>query len=60
MWCHERLFTAEEHKKKRSYHEGFYIFGGMNNKGQILNDLWLVQPLYSYNKKVMSSFNHAY
>ena len=60
MWSKERVFSHEEHAKQKSYHEGIYIFGGMNNKGHILNDLWLVQPLHSSNKRVMSSYNHEY
>ena len=44
MWMKERQFTKEEVHKQKDFCEGFYMFGGMNNSNECLNDLWLIKP----------------
>ena len=60
MWAEGRQFTAEDQEKNKHYQEGFYIFGGVDSKGQILNDLWLVKPIYSANSKQISATTYEY
>jgi len=38
----------------KSYPQGFYLFGGIDQHGTMHNDLWLIQPDYSFNSKMMS------
>jgi hypothetical protein len=38
-----------------NFDEGFYLFGGMNDKGELKNDLWLIEPYISENEKMLSS-----
>jgi len=46
MWIEERYDI--------SYKEGFYMFGGQDERDVLKNDLWLAQPDYEYNKEVLS------
>ena len=32
------------------YKQGFYIFGGVDERAVLHNDLWLIEPDYEYNK----------
>ena len=52
MWVQER--------DSLSYKEGFYIFGGMDQRDQPYNDLWLLQPDYDYNKKVIALDDYSF
>jgi len=45
MWREERHGLG--------YREGFYIFGGMNERSVVLNDLWIAVPDYEYNKDML-------
>ena len=37
-----------------SYQEGFYLFGGIDEKNVLHNDLWLIRPDYYYNRDLLS------
>ena len=37
-----------------------YLFGGMDQKGHLKNDLWLIEPYYPENDKVLSSISYEY
>lgn len=41
-------------RRDLQYKEGFYIFGGQNERDVLQNDLWLAQPDHEYNKEVLS------
>lgn len=34
--------------------KGFYIFGGKNQNGKIMNDLWFIKPIFDQNVKLLS------
>ena len=42
MWLHKR--------KDIEYEEGFYIFGGKDERSVYQNDLWVATPDYEYNR----------
>lgn len=42
------------------YQEGFYIFGGMDERGVLHNDLWLAVPDYDYNRYMIAAVDHDY
>jgi len=42
MWVKRRVFSHEENLKGLSFQEGFYLFGGVDQKGHTHNDLWLI------------------
>ncbi len=54
MWLKKRIFSHEENLKGLSYQEGFYLFGGVDQKGHTHNDLWLIQPHYEENELVLN------
>ena len=60
MWAEGRQFTNEEKSRNKAYQEGFYIFGGVDSRGQTLNDLWLVKPIYTANSKQISPSTYEY
>lgn len=44
--------------------EGYYMFGGVDQKGNVSNDLWIISPCYEENEIVlnrssMEYFTHA-
>lgn len=44
-------------REKRSdlgYKEGFYLFGGMDERSVFHNDLWLIAPDYDYNRDMVA------
>lgn len=41
-------------KRKLPYKEGFYIFGGLDERSVLHNDFWLVTPDYNNNKFVIA------
>lgn len=46
MWRDERLGLG--------FREGFYIFGGMDERSVFQNDLWLAVPDYEYNRDMLA------
>ena len=46
--CHksDNSFWTE----RSSREQGAYIFGGKNGKGDLVNDLWYIEPLYKHNR----------
>jgi hypothetical protein len=54
MWLKKRVFSNEDQAKGLSFEEGFYLFGGVDQKGQTYNDLWLIQPHIEENELVLS------
>lgn len=49
----ERVMWNEE-RKDLGYKEGFYIFGGLDQRMVAQNDLWFVYPDYEYNRQLLS------
>lgn len=47
-------------EKQTFIDEGFYIFGGKDTNGVLLNDLWLVQPSYKKNGHQISQKDYNY
>ncbi len=43
-----------ETRQNLEYHEGFYLFGGMDDRNVVHNDLWLIRPDYYFNKDALS------
>lgn len=43
-----KLFEAKQ-DNELPFYEGFYIFGGQDAKGKILNDIWIAQPDFEKN-----------
>lgn len=37
-----------------NYLEGFYLFGGMDEKNVLHNDLWLFRPDFYFNRDALS------
>ena len=60
MWVKERQFVKDEINKQKDYQEGFYMFGGVNNSGDKLNDLWLIKPSYSSNRRFINERDFSY
>ena len=55
MWMRKRVLASSEERDKHLYlNEGFYLFGGIDQKGNTMNDLWLIEPYYRDNEKVLS------
>lgn len=54
MWLKKREFSGEDKAKQVHFDEGFYLFGGMNDKGELKNDLWLIEPYLPENVKILS------
>lgn len=46
VWCRRRMDS--------DYEQGFYIFGGIDEREIYKNDLWLVAPDYDYNQTVIN------
>jgi hypothetical protein len=42
------------------YKEGFYIFGGEDERCVLQNDLWLATPQYEYNKHLIEKVNYEF
>ena len=40
--------------------QGIYLFGGQNEYGKMQNDLWLIEPLYQQNEKLLTSPNYEF
>ena len=40
--------------------QGIYMFGGQNVCGHVNNDLWLIEPLYNYNNRLLSSERYEF
>ena len=49
------LTPAEQLYNNQVQAEGFYIFGGQDQNGQLLNDLWLLEPDYAKNSECLTS-----
>jgi hypothetical protein len=49
MWLVERDYSRDDLEFPRNCPEGFYIFGGADEKGVVHNDLWLARPNYTLN-----------
>ena len=60
MWMKERQFTKEELHKQKDFCEGFYMFGGMNNSNECMNDLWLIKPACQSNKRFINERDFSY
>lgn len=43
-----------EPRQNLNYYEGFYLFGGMDDRNVVHNDLWLIRPDYYFNKDALS------
>ena len=37
-----------------NYLEGFYLFGGVDERNVVQNDLWLLRPDYYFNRDALS------
>jgi len=46
-----KLTPAQQLRRNQALVEGFYIFGGQGEDGEILNDLWLIEPDYAKNSE---------
>ena len=46
--------------QKTCHGQGLYIFGGQNSKGEVNNDLWYIEPLYTYNQRLLSGGKYEY
>ncbi len=49
LWIKKRQFTDEEREEGKALRQGMYIFGGVNQNGSLLNDLWILEPYYAEN-----------
>lgn len=58
MWIRDHEFTKEEITKGKDFSEGFYLFGGINSSGAVMNDLWLIKPDYQYNARRLFDNKH--
>lgn len=54
MWIKKREFSSQEKAEKKNLSEGFYLFGGVDPKGNLKNDIFLIEPFYFENQKVLS------
>ena len=45
------LTPAQQLRRNQALVEGFYIFGGKGEDGEILNDLWFIEPDYAKNSE---------
>lgn len=60
MFYKPREWSKEDKDDKTYFQEGFYIFGGMNQKGELKNDIWILQPYYHENKRALSDCTYEY
>lgn len=56
MWLREQRFKADD----TPFRQGYYVFGGVDQKGQVHNDLWLIEPHYEENEFALSRVTHEY
>jgi hypothetical protein len=60
MWMKRRAYSHEENLKGLSFQEGFYLFGGVDQKGHTHNDLWLIQPHIEENELLLHAFTFEF
>lgn len=60
MWLKEKPWTDDEKAHGLSFKEGYYMFGGMDDKGTILNDLYFISPSHLDNEKNLGQSSLEY
>ena len=61
MWVNKKPhFKEDEDQRYQNVDEGFFIFGGVDQKGIVRNDLWHIEPHYSENEKFVNTQNSEY
>eukprot|EP00347_Sterkiella_histriomuscorum_P014797 403359488 len=54
IWKQRRQFSDEENQSGFNFNEGIYLFGGVNQKGELQNDLWFIEPYYKESAQILT------
>ena len=54
MFFRKREWDADERNEGKAFVEGFYLFGGITESRVPRNDIWIVEPYYEENEKMLT------
>lgn len=60
MWLKHRKYKSQEVLLGLNLTEGYYMFGGVDQKGNLSNDLWIIQPCIEENEIVFNKSTMDY
>ncbi|CDW80498.1 kelch motif family protein [Stylonychia lemnae] len=60
LWRQRRVYTDEEREQGPCLSEGVYLFGGSDQKGQLKNDVWFIEPYYKECQQILAENSFEY